>query len=162
LIGTYQVCDKRSKAIRPCRAGDIALLAPTGTNLWIYERALEQREISIASQAGKSFYTRQEVQDMIAVARAIADRSDTLALGALLRGPIVGLTEEEIADVIIALPPVGENHSPRLHLWTDYRDITNPVLKRPNLNAIAFSFRFRSPRLASIISCIALRSAAVA
>jgi ATP-dependent exoDNAse (exonuclease V) beta subunit len=67
---------------------------------------------------------------MIAVARAIADRRDTLALGALRRGPIVGLTEEEIADVIIALPPVGENHSPRLHLWTDCRDITNPVLKR--------------------------------
>jgi len=91
LIGTYQVWDKRSKAMRPCRAGDIALLAPTGTNLWIYERALEQREISIASQAGKSFYTRQEVQDMIAVARAIADRRDTLALGALLRGPLVML-----------------------------------------------------------------------
>jgi ATP-dependent exoDNAse (exonuclease V) beta subunit len=35
LIGTYQVWDKRSKAMRPCRAGDIALLAPTGTNLWI-------------------------------------------------------------------------------------------------------------------------------
>lgn len=130
LIGTYQVWDKRSKAMRACRAGDIALLAPTGTNLWIYERALERREISIASQAGKSFYTRQEVQDMIAVARAIADRRDTLALGALLRGPLVGLTEEEIADAIIALPSAGENHTPRLHLWTDCQVITNTVLKR--------------------------------
>ena len=111
LIGKYQVWDKRSKAMRPCRAGDIVLLAPTGTSLWIYERALERREISIASQAGKSFYTRQEVQDMIAVARAIADRRDTLALGALLRGPLVGLTEEEIADAIIALPPIDENHT---------------------------------------------------
>ena len=46
---------------------------------------------------------------MIAVARAIADRRDTLALGALLRGPLVGLTEEEIADAIMALPAVGEN-----------------------------------------------------
>jgi exodeoxyribonuclease-5 len=130
LIGTYQVWDKRSKAMRPCQAGDIALLAPTGTNLWIYERALEQREISIASQAGKSFYTRQEVQDLIAVARIIADRRDTLAFGALLRGPLVGLTEEKIADAILGLPLVGENQTPRLHLWTDCQDITNPVLKR--------------------------------
>jgi exodeoxyribonuclease-5 len=130
LIGRYQVWDKRSKVMRPCRAGDIALLAPTGTSLWIYERALEQREISIASQAGKSFYTRQEVQDMIAVARAIADRRDTLALGALLRGPLVGLTEEEIADVIIGLPPVEESQTPRLDLWTDCQVITNPILKR--------------------------------
>jgi hypothetical protein len=45
LIGTYQVWDKRLKTMRACRAGDIALLAPTGTNLWIYERALERREI---------------------------------------------------------------------------------------------------------------------
>ena len=130
LIGTYQVWDKRSKAMRPCRAGDIALLAPTGTSLWIYERALERREISIASQAGKSFYTRQEVQDMIAVARAIADRRDTLAFGALLRGPLIGLTDEEIADAIVALPAAGEHQSPRLHLWTDCQEIANPVLKR--------------------------------
>ena len=27
-------------------------------------------------------------------------------------------------------PPVGENHTPRLHLWTDCQVITNPVLKR--------------------------------
>ena len=130
LIGTYPVWDKRLKAMRPCRPGDIALLAPTGTSLWIYERALEQHEISIASQAGKSFYTRQEVQDMIAVARAIADRRDTLAFGAFLRGPLVGLTEEEIADAIIGLPPIGENQTPRLHLWTDCQVITNLVLKR--------------------------------
>ena len=130
LIGSYQVWDKRSKAMRPCRAGDIALLAPTGTNLWIYERALEQREISIASQAGKSFYTRQEVQDMIAVARALADRRDTLALGALLRGPLVGLTEEEIADAIIALPSREDHQAPHIHLWTDCQIINNPVLKR--------------------------------
>lgn len=130
LIGSYQVWDKRSKAMRPCRAGDIALLAPTGTNLWIYERALEQREISIASQAGKSFYTRQEVQDMIAVARTLADRRDTLALGALLRGPLVGLTEEETADAIIALPSREDHHAPHLHLWTDCQIINNPVLKR--------------------------------
>jgi ATP-dependent exoDNAse (exonuclease V) beta subunit len=130
LIGTYQVWDKQSNTMRPCQAGDIALLAPTGTNLWIYERELERRELSVASQAGKSFYTRQEVQDMIAVARALADRRDTLALGALLRGPLVGLTEEEIADAIMALPPREEQNTPHLHLWTDVQLITNPVLKR--------------------------------
>ena len=32
--------------------------------------------------------------------------------------------------LIIGLPPVRENHTPRLHLWTDCRVITHPVLKR--------------------------------
>jgi ATP-dependent exoDNAse (exonuclease V) beta subunit len=130
LIGSYQVRDKGTKVLRPCRAGDIALLAPTGTNLWIYERTLEKCGISIASQAGKSFFRRQEVQDLIAVARAIADRHDTLGLGALLRGPLVGLTEEVIADAIIALPTVHDGAPSRLHLWTDREAITHPILRR--------------------------------
>jgi exodeoxyribonuclease-5 len=130
MIGSYAVCDKQTKRLRPCRAGDIALLAPTGTSLWIYERALERREIAIASQAGKSFYTRQEVQDLIAVARAIADRRDTLALGAFLRGPIIGLTEEQIADAIMALPAREDGTAERLYLWTELAHTQNPVLRR--------------------------------
>lgn len=129
LIGAYPVWDKGLKAFRPAKAGDIALLAPTGTSLWIYERALETRGIPIATQAGKGFFRRQEVQDLIAVARAIADRRDTLALGALLRGPLVGLSEEAIADELEALQSAGDGPH-RLHLWTDLTRISNPILKQ--------------------------------
>ena len=132
LIGAYPVWDTDLRRFRPARAGDIALLAPTGTSLWIYERALEAREIPIATQAGKGFFRRQEVQDLIAVARAIADRRDTFALGALLRGPLVGLTEEEIADEIASLQN-GAGTAERLHLWTDPTRINNPVLKQTML-----------------------------
>lgn len=128
IIGAYPVWDKGVEAFRPARASDIALLAPTGTSLWIYERALETCEIPIATQAGKGFFRRQEVQDLIAVVRAIADRRDTLALGALLRGPLVGLTEEEIADEIQALQQATNKARP-LYLWTDPDLIRHPVLK---------------------------------
>ena len=130
MIGAYQIWDKQAKAMRPCRAGDIALLAPIGTNLWIYEREIERRGIPIASQAGKSFFRRQEVQDLIAVVRAIADRRDTLGFGALLRGPLVGLTEEEIADAIVALPDRPDGAPSSLHLWTDRETVSHPVLNR--------------------------------
>ena len=130
LIGNYQIWDKRTQAMRVCRAGDIALLAPTGASLWRYERALERRHVPVASQAGKGFFRRQEVQDLIALSRAIADRRDTLGFGALLRGPLVGLTEEEIADAIAALPAREDGPPPRLHLWTDRSTITHPVLGR--------------------------------
>jgi exodeoxyribonuclease-5 len=128
LIGHYEIWDKRTQTMRVCRAGDIALLAPTGASLWRYERALERRHVPVASQAGKGFYRRQEVQDLIALSRAIADRRDTLAFGALLRGPLVGLSEEEIADAIAALPAREGGPPPRLHLWTDRGSITNPIL----------------------------------
>ena len=128
LIGAYPIWDKEEKQFRPARAGDISLLAPTGTSLWIYEQALERSEIPIATQAGKGFFRRQEVQDLIAVARAIADSRDTLAFGALIRGPLVGLTEEQIADEIEALQAQTEDGC--LTLWTDPGLVGNPVLRQ--------------------------------
>ena len=59
----------------------------------------------MSTQAGKGFFRRQEIQDLIALLRALADGRDTLALGALLRGPLVGLTEFELLDISDALPP---------------------------------------------------------
>jgi ATP-dependent exoDNAse (exonuclease V) beta subunit len=130
LISNYQIWDSRTQTMRVCCPGDIALLAPTGTGLWRYERALEFRAVPVASQAGKGFFRRQEIKDLIAVSRAIADRRDTLALGALLRSPLVGLTEEEIADDIAGLPTHQGISPPRLHLWTDRSAITHPILDR--------------------------------
>ena len=129
LVGNFPIWDKQAEVFRPARFGDIALLAPTGTSLWIYERALESRDVPIASQAGKGFFRRQEVQDLIAVVRTIADGRDTLALGALLRGPLVGLTEEEIADAIDAVQ-TKTNSARLLHLWTDPAIVEHPILKQ--------------------------------
>ncbi|WP_276968234.1 UvrD-helicase domain-containing protein, partial [Metallibacterium scheffleri] len=89
LIGSQPVVDRRSEAEYLCRPGDIALLAPTGAELWRYEEALERRGIPVATQAGKGFFRRQEIQDLIALTRVLADRRDRLALGALLRGPLI-------------------------------------------------------------------------
>ncbi|MCO6442180.1 MAG: UvrD-helicase domain-containing protein [Nitrococcus mobilis] len=118
LIGSYPI--HAGCRPRPCRAGDIALLAPSGTELWRYERALEERGIPVASQAGKGFFRRQEIQDLIAVTRVLADARDTVALGALLRGPLVGLTEEALLDIVDRLPPSEDGAGrARLTLWTE-------------------------------------------
>jgi exodeoxyribonuclease-5 len=53
---------------------------------------------------------------LIALTRVLADGRDTLALGALLRGPLVGLTEEELLDILWNLPRSDEtlDQRPRL------------------------------------------------
>jgi ATP-dependent exoDNAse (exonuclease V) beta subunit len=120
LIGNMPLVERHTGALRTCRPGDIALLAPTGSELWRYEEALERRGIPVVTQAGKGFYRRQEVQDLIAITRVLADRRDTLALAALLRGPMVGLTEEELLDLVWALPRAeGEGVLPRLDVDVD-------------------------------------------
>jgi ATP-dependent exoDNAse (exonuclease V) beta subunit len=136
LIGKAPILDRKTGEVRLCRPGDIALLAPTGSELWRYEEALESRGIAVASQAGKGLFQRQEIQDLIALTRVLADRRDTLALGSLLRGPLVGLTEEELLDILWALPPAAASpegtsrHQPertrRLDLNVPAASITHP------------------------------------
>jgi superfamily I DNA/RNA helicase len=77
--------------------------------LWRYERALEDAGLPFSSQAGKNLFRRQEVQDLVALVRALADSRDTLALGALLRGPLVGLTA--LCRLCTRLYDVGSNTS---------------------------------------------------
>ena len=132
LIGSKPVPDPANGGLRrPCRAGDIALLAPTGSDLWRYEETLEGRGIPVDTQAGKGLYRRQEIQDLIAVTRVLADRRDTLALGALLRGPLVGLTEEELLDIVWSLPRTEDapDDLPRLDLGVAPDAIANPLAR---------------------------------
>ncbi|MYN45905.1 UvrD-helicase domain-containing protein [Pseudoduganella sp. FT93W] len=127
LIGQYRLRDKQGEEY-PCRAADIALLAPSSAELWRYEAALEARGIAVVSQAGKGFYRQQEVQDLVALVRVLADARDTLALGALLRGPLVGLTEEALLDIVWHLQQTTPGAA--LSLWTDTALIDNELARQ--------------------------------
>ncbi|UPT89808.1 UvrD-helicase domain-containing protein [Bradyrhizobium barranii subsp. apii] len=113
---------------RYLRAGDIALLAPTHTDLWRYERALEAQRIAVASQAGHALFRRQELQDILVLVRALADPLDTLAFGALMRGPVVGLTDEDLLDITAALSPDQDGRR-RFQLRTSADEVINPLAK---------------------------------
>lgn len=131
LIGSQIIVDRKTDTKRPCRPGDIALLAPGGTELWRYEEALEKRGVPVATQAGKGFYRRQEVQDLIAITRVLADSRDSLALIALLRGPLVGLSEEQLLDLVWSQPrdPERPDARPRLSIHLDAEAIENPYAR---------------------------------
>ncbi|MBR0777296.1 UvrD-helicase domain-containing protein [Bradyrhizobium diazoefficiens] len=127
LIGNVEITLNDGENRRLC-PGDIALLAPVSTDLWRYERALEEAGLPFASQAGKNLYKRQEAQDLVALIRALADTRDTVALGALMRGPLVGLTEQELLDITGDLP-VEDNRITGLSLRTAPAAVRNPVAR---------------------------------
>src|SRR5262249_37499363 len=104
----------------------------TTTDLWRYERALEELDIPFASQAGRNLFRRQEVQDLLALARTLADPRDTMAFGALMRGPLVGLSEEELLDVAAALPadPNRPGEPPRFSMSTDVEHVSHPIARQ--------------------------------
>jgi CRISPR-associated exonuclease Cas4 len=145
LIGNVKI-RRADRKIHVLSAGDIALLAPTGRELWRYERALEEAELPFSSQAGKNFFRRQEAQDLVALVRALADPRDTIALGALMRGPLVGLTEEELLDLAEALASKADGVSapPRLSLYTDPASVLHPLARETLAILIDLRRRVRS------------------
>jgi CRISPR-associated exonuclease Cas4 len=129
LIGNVEVKldDGETRRLSP---GDIALLAPVSTDLWRYERALEEVGLPFASQAGKNLFRRQEAQDLVALIRALADPRDTLALGALLRGPLVGLTEQDLLEITAGLStPDDKDRIIGLSLGTDPASVQHSVAR---------------------------------
>lgn len=121
LIGAFPLADRK------LRAGDIALLAPAGAELGRYEQALQAQGIPFVSQAGKGLLRRQEAQDLLALTRTLANRRDYAGFGALLRGPLVGLSEGELLDIAAALPDVEGR--PRLCMFTDAALIDHAVAR---------------------------------
>jgi ATP-dependent exoDNAse (exonuclease V) beta subunit len=127
LIGNVMI-RRSDSSFSPLRAGDIALLSPGHRELWRYERALEQRGLAVSSQAGQTLMRRQETQDILALLRVLADSSDTLAFGALMRGPLVGLSDQELLDITASLPRGGER-SNFFDVRTDPALVRHPVAK---------------------------------
>ncbi len=76
--------------------GQVALLFRASTAFGVYEDALERAGIPFITVAGRGFYDRPEVRDLLNALAAIADPTDDLALAGLLRSPAVGLSDADL------------------------------------------------------------------
>ncbi len=93
------IYDKRQRIIRPIQYGDIALLFQAMTNVTLYESALKAETIPYLTIAGKGYYDRQEIWDLLNLLRALYHPADDLALATALRSPLFGLSD----DALLAL-----------------------------------------------------------
>jgi ATP-dependent helicase/nuclease subunit A len=91
--------------------GSIALLFRASTAFGVYEDALERAGIPFVTVAGRGFYDRPEVRDLINALAAIADPSDDLALAGLLRSPAIGLSDADLYRLRFA--ESGDRDRPR-------------------------------------------------
>ncbi|MFN2228076.1 MAG: UvrD-helicase domain-containing protein, partial [Anaerolineae bacterium] len=73
--------------------GDVALLFRASTAFPYYEDALEAAGIPFVTVAGRGFYERPEVRDLLNALAALADPRDDAAMAGLLRSPAIGLTD---------------------------------------------------------------------
>jgi exodeoxyribonuclease-5 len=107
-------------------------------------------------------FQRQEVQDMIAITRVLADPRDHLALGALLRGPLVGMSENDLLDAAYNLPKREDESLAHLHIGVDTDHIKNPVLKSvlKQLNTLRNNGKYTTPYdvLSSAVDMLNIRA----
>ena len=75
---------------------EVALLFRASTGYADYETALEEASIPFVTVAGRGFYDRPEIRDLINILRALADPLDDLAFAGLLRSPAFGLSDSAL------------------------------------------------------------------
>ena len=78
---------------------DIAVLFRAMTEVHLYESAFRREGIPYVTVDGKGFYAREEIGDFIQLLRFLDNKTDEVALAAVLRSPICGLSD----DALLAL-----------------------------------------------------------
>jgi ATP-dependent helicase/nuclease subunit A len=87
--------------------GEIAILFRALTGVWIYESALRRAGIPYLTVQGKGFYQREEITDLIQLLRFLDNTTDELALAAILRSPLCGISDNALFALRCA-PHIGE------------------------------------------------------
>src|SRR5207244_5954181 len=94
---------------------DIAILLRAFTGVWTYESALRRAGIPYLTVQGKGFYQREEITDLIQLLRFLDNTTDELALAAMLRSPLCGISDNTLLALRCA-PWVDEEPLPaRFH-----------------------------------------------
>jgi ATP-dependent helicase/nuclease subunit A len=96
------------------RYGDFAILLRAFTGVWTYESALRRAGIPYLTVQGKGFYQREEITDLVQLLRFLDNTTDELALAAVLRSPLCGISDNALLALRCA-PRVGEDETGRLH-----------------------------------------------
>ncbi len=84
---------------------DVALLFRASSAFSVYEDALERAGIAFVTVAGRGFYERPEVRQLLNALVAVTNPPNDLALAGLLRSPFVGLTDAAL--YLLRFPPTS-------------------------------------------------------
>jgi ATP-dependent exoDNAse (exonuclease V) beta subunit len=145
---------------RPARASDVCILVPARTSLPFLERALAAAGVAYRAETSSLVYATREVRDLLAVARAIDDPTDQLALLTALRTVAFGCGDDDLYEwrvrgghwdhqarrpddvderhpVATAMAWLGAMH--RARTWMTASDVLDTVVRERRLLEVAFA-----------------------
>ncbi len=97
---------------------DVAILCRASSSFRAYEDALDRAGIPFVTIAGRGFYERPEVRDLLNALAAIADPHDDLALAGFLRSPVIGFTDAMLLQLVNPTPSSSEGGGEEI-VWTN-------------------------------------------
>ena len=96
LLRTATVRDRQSATVRAAEPGDVAVLFRSRESHRAFESALEARGIRTYVYKGLGFFDADEVKDLVALLRYLAEPSSDLRAAAFLRSRFVRLSDVAI------------------------------------------------------------------
>ncbi|CAM4523100.1 MAG: helicase-exonuclease AddAB subunit AddA [Paenibacillus macerans] len=100
-----RIYDKQLKAMRPVRYGDMAILLRS-TLSWAPAMIEELRLEGIPAygELSQGYFQASEVETMLSLLQVVDNPLQDIPLAAVLRSPLFGLSEEELAEIRLAAP----------------------------------------------------------
>lgn len=114
-----EIYDKETKANRIVSYKDIVLLTPTKKNNLLILETFKEYGIPVVLNDSQSFFQRTEISIILSVLKIIDNPRQDIPLAAVLRSPIVGLNERQLAAIRLAAQNTDYYDAIQSYLQTD-------------------------------------------
>jgi ATP-dependent helicase/nuclease subunit A len=94
-----RIYDETAERYRDATPADVSILLRSRTCLKAYERALDEFDVPYAVVSGTGFYDSTEVTAILNLLRVLENPSDERSLYGVLRSPLFGITDEDLATL---------------------------------------------------------------
>lgn len=109
LRENFVVYDQDKKDYFPLKKKDIVILTRTNAAIPFYVEALRKKNIETYAQIDDGFFEATEIRLMLSLLSIIDNPRQDIHLAAVLRSPLVGLSEEELAKIHLERPDDAQN-----------------------------------------------------
>ena len=122
LVGRATVRDRETGLRRSARPGDIAILFRTRETHREFEQALERRGVPAYVYKGLGFFDADEIKDVLALLRYLAEPTSDLRAAAILRSGFGGVSDEGLRRLAPGLASALQHDGPDAGMVLDEAD----------------------------------------
>jgi ATP-dependent helicase/nuclease subunit A len=142
-----------SAAVPSVEFRDIALLFRAMTDVPDYEAVFRNAGIPFQTVQGKGFYQREEISDLIQLLRFLDNKTDELALAAVLRSPLGGISDNALLALRCArlLSEAGNEDENELRHFSQPRKLFYAVRRHREIAYISAEEHAQLDRAADLL-----------